>query len=171
MTTSKDGRDRPAYLIRDRQQGKTTALVEWLNEAEALDDPRHGALMRFSRALLVRNRERKAYLMRSPQRALLYGKVFTIAEVAQARGFDFSRTEFALDDADDLILDSFPPAVASQIKVVAMTGDPGPTIVDALRWALSHSPEQIEARIATIEAERGDVPLFGLSGQIASTTA
>lgn len=137
----------PQWVIADRQQGKSTALVTWL-----LGGHRVWGWPGWSRVLVVAHGQRAAeYIERMPQlQHELWGKrtgglgklVITVEEMRGLRGLD-PTVEFALDDVEALLARLLPMPVA----VLSATGTavtPGALIEQAGRDR--RLAEEFEAR-------------------------
>lgn len=107
------------FLIRDRQQGKTTDLIEWVKQGEKTN--RYPG---WSRILVAANMQRADQLRggdpTDPNHptGLEYQQVFFVDELLNAHRID-PDVELALDDADTILQGMF----RNRVGITAATGD------------------------------------------------
>lgn len=151
MAVLKDGSSGIEYIVRDRQEGKTSRLVEWVREGTQIA----GALG-WGRIIVVNKEADRQRLLRGMRARnepyLQEGQVITLRMLNQGYGYNswFDKVEFALDDVDGLLRDEM-PRFWHQVRLVTVNGFTHEAEIATLRWAQEH-PEEIEERIALLSA-------------------
>lgn len=133
--------DLPQYIVRPRSSGKSHVLEQWVRDAP------EGV----TRKILVHTRMNAESLMRVDRRLL--GKVVWVSDLPRLRGMH--SIEFAIDNAEDLLLNGVYLPPGSRVVAMTFTGSTALERADLLRWVLEHldSPDQIREAMEQAEAE------------------